>query len=237
MPARRRVGYLPQHAAFWHPDSVNSPVNRRCVKFGFVLAADTEVAPSPISVLMMQPRTPTFAITARLAETAEFDLVISILDEAARWLIARGIRQWESPPSAEFLAFMQKQFAEGEVYLIFPEGSEQAIGTFRLRWSGGPGRTQEANAGYLYSFALRPNYTGKGIGVAVIDWIGRQLAGLGRNTLRADCISGNQRLRNWYERLGFEPRGVVTDGPYQLALYELHLSGSGAVPIAAFNLG
>ena len=149
---------------------------------------------------------------------------MEILDEAARWLVARGIHQWESPPSPDCWAVFRREIAAERVYIITLEGSDEVVGTFRLSWNGAPLWNAEANAGYLYSLALRPRYIGHGIGPFVIEWLTKHFVLLGKETFRLDCIATNKRLRTWYEALGFRYRGVATDGPYILALYELDLS-------------
>ena len=108
--------------------------------------------------------------------------------------------------------------------MITPEGSLELIGAFRLGWNGAPLWTEEANAGYLYSLALRPRYIGHGLGSTVIEWLRKHFVLLGKEKFRVDCIAANKVLRTWYEGLGFRYQGVAADGPYTLALYELDLS-------------
>jgi protein-tyrosine phosphatase len=167
-----------------------------------------------------------FPIDARPANPAESDLVLEILDDAARWLVARGIRQWDSPPADGLVRLILQDIRSGLVYLIIKAGSGEIAGTFRLTWNGQPRWTDDADAGYLYSLALRPQHIGEGIGTATVDWVIKHLVGLGKDRLRVDCISTNQRLRTWYETQGFINRGVIKDGSYELALYELDLSNN-----------
>jgi len=162
-------------------------------------------------------------VAARPASPWELALVMEIFDEAARWLLARGIHQWESPPPPDCWTKFRDEIAEEHVYLVTRDGSDVVVGTFRIAWSGEPPWEDESNAGYLYSLALRPCYIGQGIGPAVISWLAKHFASLGKEKFRLDCIAANERLRKWYEELGFGYRGVVTDGPYVLALYERDL--------------
>jgi len=163
-------------------------------------------------------------ITVRPAARAELALVMEILDEAARWLIERGIRQWESPPPPDCWETFREEIAGGRVYLVTREASDEVVGTFRLAWSGAPLWKDEPEAGYLYSLALRSRYIGEGVGAAVIEWAAGEFVKLGKERFRLDCIAANERLREWYEGLGFEYRGVAADGPYVLALYERGLA-------------
>jgi ribosomal protein S18 acetylase RimI-like enzyme len=163
------------------------------------------------------------AVTVRQAKPAELALVMEILDEAARWLLARGIRQWESPPPAECWMDFREEIARERVYLIILGASEEVVGTFRVASSGTPLWKDDANAGYLYSLAVRPRLIGRGIGAAVIERMAEHFTVFGKQKFRLDCIAANTELRKWYEGLGFRYRGVATDGPYVLALYERDL--------------
>ncbi len=165
-----------------------------------------------------------FPVAAIPARPVELALVMELIDEAARWLLARGIHQWESPPPPGLWAVIRREIAAERVYILTREGSDEVIGTFRLAWNGAPLWTDEANAGYLYSLALRPHCIGHGIGPVVIDWLTRHFILHGKEKFRLDCIVTNKRLRTWYEELGFRYRGAATNGPYVLALYELDLS-------------
>lgn len=81
-----------------------------------------------------------------------------------------------------------------------------------LRWSDervrGP---DDGQAGYLHRLATHPDVAGQGIGAQLIA------AGLtrerGRGWLRLDCDRDNQRLRAYYEALGFTHAGDVTSLP------------------------
>ena len=166
-----------------------------------------------------------FPVAVRQATPAELALVMEILDEAARWLISRGIRQWESPPPPDCWTDFREEIARKRVYLVTPKASDEVVGTFRVAWSGAPLWKDDSNAGYLYSLAVRPPFIGQGIGPAVIEWLTKRFTLLGKEKFRLDCIAANAELRKWYEGLGFRYRCEATDGPYVLAMYELELPG------------
>jgi ribosomal protein S18 acetylase RimI-like enzyme len=162
-------------------------------------------------------------VAIRQATPAELALVMEILDEAARWLLARGIHQWESPPPPDCWTNFREAIDRKHVYLITSGASDEVLGTFRVAWSGAPLWEDDANAGYLYSLAVKPRFTGQGIGRAVIERLTRQFTTSGRKKFRLDCIAANAGLRKWYEDLGFRYQGEATDGAYVLALYERDL--------------
>jgi len=154
----------------------------------------------------------------------ELPIVMEIVDEAAKWLLARGIPQWETPPPSEAWESFREHLRSGLVYLVREQGAPDAIGTFRLEWHGGALWPEDRqDAGYLYTLALRPCHVGSGLGVVVIDWVKEFFRERGKRYFRLDCISSNERLRRWYEGLGFQYRRTSVDGTYVLALFELDL--------------
>jgi ribosomal protein S18 acetylase RimI-like enzyme len=158
------------------------------------------------------------------ASSVDLPVVLEILDEAAGWLLARGIRQWESPAPPSVAEEFRGFIARGLVYLARDPASGEVIATFRIAWENdGLWRDDAASAGYLYALAVRPAHIGQGIGAAIVEWVKELFRECGRTWLRLDCIASNERLRGWYEALGFEYRAAVFAGDYALALYELKL--------------
>lgn len=159
------------------------------------------------------------------ARVEELPLVMKIIDEAAQWLLARGIRQWESPPPLEAWERFREFIRQGLVYLARDGVSGETLATFRVEWSGGAlWDNDEQPAGYLYTLALPPRHIGRGHGVEIVCWLKKFFLQRDRRFFRLDCIASNERLRHWYESLGFQYRRTVQEGAYVLALYELDLS-------------
>jgi ribosomal protein S18 acetylase RimI-like enzyme len=61
---------------------------------------------------------------------------------------------------------------------------------------------------------------GQGIGRAMLDWAGDRCARNGRRLLRLDTMSSNLELRTYYERLGFEFRGINPGPVWKPARFE-----------------
>jgi protein-tyrosine phosphatase len=155
-------------------------------------------------------------LDVRRAERDELDEVVGILSEAARWLLARGIRQWPDPfPRDRAAALLDR----GEFYLALVDG--QPAATFALLWSD-PAfwGEQPPVAGYVHAIAVRRAYAGLGLGERVLDWAEGQVAAAGRELLRLDCMSDNAVLREYYELLGFEPRGEAVFDDFSATLFE-----------------
>jgi len=158
----------------------------------------------------------TEALEIRRAEPDELDEVVSILSEAARWLLERGIRQWPDPfPRDRAAALLER----GSFYLALLDG--QPVAAFALLWSD-PAfwGEQPPNAGYVHAVAVRRAYAGRGIGERLLEWAEGQTAAAGRVYLRLDCMSNNEVLRAYYERLGFEQRGEAVFDDFTATLFE-----------------
>ncbi|HEY2489025.1 MAG TPA: GNAT family N-acetyltransferase [Streptosporangiaceae bacterium] len=79
-----------------------------------------------------------------------------------------------------------------------------------MRWSDervwGP---DDGQAGYLHRLATHPEVAGRGIGAQLIAAAGDLTRACGRRWLRLDCDRDNERLRAYYEGLGFAHAGDV----------------------------
>jgi GNAT superfamily N-acetyltransferase len=100
-------------------------------------------------------------LDARVARTADLDAVLSILKDAARWMVGRGIEGW-TPGS-----FSRRRIADlvdrGEMYLAVLAG--EPVGTFALQWSDEEtwGAVPD-DAGYVHGLAVRRDFAGMGVG-------------------------------------------------------------------------
>jgi ribosomal protein S18 acetylase RimI-like enzyme len=156
------------------------------------------------------------ALEVRQAHPDDLDEVVAILSEAARWLLERGIYQWPDP-------FPRDRTAElvdgGEFYLALVDGEPAA--TFALLWSD-PSfwGEQPPLAGYVHAIAVRRSYAGQRLGEKLLDWADERIAAAGREFLRLDCMSDNAVLREYYERLGFEPRGEAVFDDFTATRFE-----------------
>ncbi len=77
--------------------------------------------------------TPAGRITIERAQPSDLDTVLDILEEAAGWLISRGIDQWQPGLFRKVRRqSIADQLSRGEVYLAKRDG--QAVGTLTLQW-------------------------------------------------------------------------------------------------------
>jgi GNAT superfamily N-acetyltransferase len=161
------------------------------------------------------------------ATAAHVDVVLALRDEAAHWLIERGIDQWS--PGEIPRRWIEDRVADGSVFLLW--GPElETVGTVTVLWSdeliwGDTG----ADAGYVHMLIVTRRLRGKGLGVALLTWAETHVAERGRPTCRLDCARGNSRLRKWYEQAGYVHVGdkdfAEPSWARPVALYEKPLAG------------
>jgi ribosomal protein S18 acetylase RimI-like enzyme len=150
------------------------------------------------------------------ATADDVDEGLDVLAEAAAWLRERGIEQW---PRRFPRGQIQESVARGETYVA--RYGDVTAGTLALQWDDAFfWGERPPDAGYVHRVAVRRAFAGAGLGARLIEWADREAAACGRRYLRLDCMAENQRLRKYYERLGFEHRSDVERGAWRASLYE-----------------
>lgn len=164
-------------------------------------------------------------LEVREARTADLDVVLSILEEAGRWLVSRGIDQWR--PGSFSRRRIAARIERGEMYLA--ELARRPVGTFALQWSDEEtwGRASD-DAGYVHGLAIRRDFAGKGLGREILRWAENMAAASGKKYLRLDCVAENTALNEYYERAGFGYRGRLPVRGLEVSLYEKEVGVSGA---------
>ena len=158
------------------------------------------------------------------SRASDLDTVLSILEEAARWIVSRSLEGWQ--PGSFSRQRLAARIERGEMYLAALDG--ETFGTFALQWSdeevwgGVPG-----DAGYVHGLAIRRDFAGKRLGRELLRWDEDQAALSGKRYLRLDCPAGNRGLNEYYERAGFRCRGHVLVWGLEVSLYEKEVGASG----------
>lgn len=160
------------------------------------------------------------------AETSDLDTVLSILEEAARWLASRGIDQWRPGTFSE--ERIADRIGRGEVYLAVLGG--RAVGNVVLQWSDEEtwGDAPD-DAGYVHGLAIRRALAGRGLGRDLLRWAEDRAAAAGKQYLRLDCAAQNRTLNEYYTRAGFRFRGRTSVWGLEVSLYEKEV-GDGPFP-------
>lgn len=145
--------------------------------------------------------------------------VVTILDDAAAWLHARGLRQWPSRFRPEVVS---PAVDAGETWLVTVAG--RLAGTVTVdeddpAWQSLPGA-----ALYVHRMAVRRGF--EGLGDRILWWVAGRAHDAGRELLRLDCVADNPGLCRYYEQRGFMSRGEVLVGgaPGQRRTDAVHLT-------------
>jgi phosphopentomutase len=160
------------------------------------------------------------ALTVTPATSAEAETVIDILVEAARWHVEIGVTQWFPDLFTDLMrSEIERQIAQGEVYLA--RAGDEPVATLTLQWSDLEiWETDDGLAGYVHRLAVRRAWAGRRIGEALLRWAGARCAEAGKPYLRLDTTSRNPAICAYYERLGFEQRGINENAGWKPMRYE-----------------
>jgi len=155
------------------------------------------------------------------ADGGDIDGVLAVLEAAAEWLVTKGVVGPWRPGFFSRQAFAD-QIARGEVYLA--RLGEETVGTITLQWKDElfwPGASSDA--GYVHKLAVRPAYRGRGFGLQMLDWAGQTAKLAGQKFLRLNCLAGNAKLRNYYEKAGFVHVNEVEVAKWKFSLHQKNL--------------
>lgn len=157
-------------------------------------------------------------IQIRLARPEEVDVVLEILDEAASWIIARGLPSVWKPGEFSLQTFLD-QISRGEVYLASLDNV--VVGTFVLQWSDTLWWGERPpDSGYFHKFAVKRTGPGRGIGFEILKWAEAKTRAEGKKYLRLNCIAADRKIRDYYEKAGFGHVGDVMGSKALASLYE-----------------
>ncbi len=156
-------------------------------------------------------------VRIRRARENDLDTVLSILEEAARWLISRGIDQWQ--PGSFSRQRIADRIEREEMYLA--ELGGRPAGTLALQWSDEEtwGEVPK-DAGYVHGLAIRRSFAGRGLGRELLRWAENRTASSGKKYLRLDCMTENRALNEYYRQAGFDHRGHARVRGLEVSLYE-----------------
>jgi GNAT superfamily N-acetyltransferase len=142
------------------------------------------------------------------AAPEDLGLLIAFRDEAAGWLAARGIDQWQEPYPTEDLMEqgMLRSIRAGETFIVWDGDSTPAATITVDRWANPELWTPEEAAEpalYAHKLTVARVCAGQGLGSELLDWAGARAAAAGDRWLRVDVWTTNRQLQDYYLRLGF----------------------------------
>jgi ribosomal protein S18 acetylase RimI-like enzyme len=145
----------------------------------------------------------------------------SIMNDAARWLTARGDTLWfpeELSPQR-----LMPSISAGELFLVMRNGA--AVGTVifqlhdRLYWPDMP----EGDSAYIHKITMDGSVRGCGFARQVIVWARQMAQRAGMKYLRLDTEVSRDRLCAFYESAGFVRHSERQVGRHLVARYEMRV--------------
>ena len=170
------------------------------------------------------------ALAFRQLQDSDVDAAVAILDAAAEWLLARGIRQWTTTYPREL--YQQSQDRGGN-FGLFEDDRLVAIVTV----TGAPPEWQAELSGedvrWITKLAVAADCHGRNLGRRLAEETLKQLRREGARSAWLDCRNGP--LVAFYESLGFErvTAKVVNfaTGPLDVVLMKRELGGGSAAGV------
>ncbi len=154
------------------------------------------------------------------AKSDDVEIVSSILQEVADWLIAKGDKLWERD---ELSAVKIKEQVENGMYWLAKVDDEFA-GCVRYQledneyWDDVP----HTDSAFVHRVAVRRKFAGQDISKELIEWAKHKAKADGKNYLRLDCAK-REKLCKLYESYGFVFHSEKVREPYLVVRYEFDL--------------
>jgi len=134
------------------------------------------------------------------ANPGDVAALLAMRDDLARWLLDRGIEQWQPGELPD--GWIERQVSQGWVHVVREEHNLVATVTVvpedPIVWGHRP-----EPAGYVHQLMVDRRWGGKGLGAALLVWAETHITETGRALARLDCLRSNLRLRAYYETAGY----------------------------------
>ncbi len=146
------------------------------------------------------------------ATERDHDVIINLIDAAAKWLKTQNTDQWAQPwPSVEDRSHrILRDLRLGKTWIAW-DGSEPAA-TITADSEGSPIWPEEMlrdRAVYVCRLVVSRRHAGRGLGAALLNWAGlRATRRYGARWVRVDVWTTNKALHAYYTRQGFEFCGL-----------------------------
>ena len=174
----------------------------------------------------------TAAWQIRPAVTDDAEHILSVSDEATRWLVEHGMsEQWGAePPSSEpsFVARVSSWISDGEAVVAIDINGD--VHGYAVTGSFPPpymdpivAKRAVEDAYYVYTVASRMRPESRGAGRSLIMWAVEQARAFGVTHLRLDCWAENALLRAYYRNLGFEECDTYVDEGWPGAVMQMRV--------------
>ncbi len=153
------------------------------------------------------------------ADETQLDAYIDLLEEAATWLWAKGVRQWRPGEHRAARAELRAQLQSGCLILAEEDG-RLAGGCLLTEVAPACWPDAASDALYLSGLVVARWAAGKDLGARILDAAAEAARRQGKTRLRLDCWDDNDFLKGYYRARGFEDRGRVQEEGYWVRLFQ-----------------
>jgi len=138
----------------------------------------------------------------RKSKARDLSNVIEILYENSKWMESKGIFQWPLDWLKSQESGITEEVKSGNFYIH--ETTESVLGILHLTEEMNPlWKGRSSRAFYLSKIAVRLKNRKQNIGGRMIKAIESKAEKSGICALRLDCVSSNQKLKEYYQSKGF----------------------------------
>lgn len=151
--------------------------------------------------------------------TGDVDEAISIMQEAAKWLIDTGKPMWRledicrgriNNPAEEFIVLWGNGIGVAAMMLSFFDP---------FFWPN----VEKSSSGFIHKLSIRREFAGKGYAEKLIEYAKVVCRDKGIKALRLDCDSHRDGLCKFYEKAGFKLVEIKRIGTFDCAMYEMEI--------------
>jgi GNAT superfamily N-acetyltransferase len=159
----------------------------------------------------------------RQADLEDFDAVSSVLHEAAQWLEQKGMALWLDSELAPDR--IRKDVEAGLFHVAEADGIIGGVIMFMLEDSEYWPDAVPGEAAYLHRLAVRRRFAGGQLSSLLLGWALEKTRLLGRKYLRMDTEIQRLKLRQMYERYGFQHHSERNMGRFSVIRYQYLIDG------------
>lgn len=141
------------------------------------------------------------------ASMKEYTLITDLLIESAKWLKAKGSKQWNGILEGKDNHDTKSAIERGDVF-YFTKGD--ALVGMCILWNKQSSWDQELwgvdksdHYFYLHRLAINRHYSGQGIAMEILTEVEKYSKSKGKKEIRLDCIADNKVLNALYQNAGF----------------------------------
>ena len=145
----------------------------------------------------------------------DLDGILEVLNAVTKKLLDRKVYQWEYPWEA---ALIEGDIREKLQFTV--KDDSRIIAVFSIKDTSGNAWEPENHSDqcYLYRIAVHPDAQGAGVGEAICTWV-KTYAKNGNKTVYLDCWAGNEKLKTFYSKAGFDYLGDFPEEDYKISVY------------------